>query len=148
VSKGQIVDTVHHLTATEVAYADLLLTGISQHDAYIQVKPISQRWKPATVDTAASLLASKVRQRNEAISKARSERTAMDIVAELETNVYLARKDKQHGAANGALQLLAKLKGLLDERAQVNLQVNTVQVGVTWDDRGVPVQADDGDEQA
>jgi hypothetical protein len=45
--------------------------------------------------------------------------TVESLLAELEANVVSATVSKQHGAMNGALTLMAKLRGLLIERVEV-----------------------------
>lgn len=145
-SKGQIVDRIYGLTALDVQYADLLLTGMSQRDAFLEIKPFARRWGDNAIASNASALARKVCVRNQKLVEANSQKQVMDIVSELETNVVLGRDLKQVGASNGALQLLARLSGLIDDRQQVNVQVNNIQMGVTWDDDGVPVVEGESDE--
>ena len=59
------------------------------------------------------------------------------VVAEAETNLYAAREAKQFGSANGALELIGRVTGLLNEKQQQQ-SVTVTKITVITTDASTP----------
>ena len=53
------------------------------------------------------------------------------LVSEAESNLHLAREHKQMGSANGALELIGRVTGLLNEKQQQSVTVTKITVVTT-----------------
>ena len=59
------------------------------------------------------------------------------LVSEAESNLHLAREHKQMGSANGALELIGRVTGLLNEK-QLQQSVTVTKITVVTTDASTP----------
>jgi hypothetical protein len=111
-------------------YADLLLKGMKQAEAYRIINPKCATWKQASIDNKASAMArhpavlAKMQASREAVTKEVHKVMAyglIDAMAEAERALNLAERTGQSGSMVAAVQLRAKLNGLITEKKEVSV---------------------------
>lgn len=114
------------LTEPQEKFAQLLVQGKSQYEAYLEAYPSSQTWKRNAVDSQASQLASdrKIIQRISTIRAPVIKKLQYGLEEAMQEALRaydLAASTEQVGAMVAAAQLRAKLQGLLVERKEVKV---------------------------
>lgn len=116
------------LTAQQEQYAQNLAAGMAQADAYRKAYPKSVEWKETTLWSEASrsaknpLVAARVQEiREPAVARVQETIVYTTEVAMREAleALEMAKKTQQPGSMVAAVQLRAKLKGLLIERKEM-----------------------------
>jgi hypothetical protein len=115
-----------NLTDQQEIFCHEIVKGKSQFDAYQIAYPASLKWKRNSVDNKASLMASnaKVVQRIERLRAPIVRKTVYTVVEaheEAGRALELAMSTEQVGAAVAAVQLRAKLHGLITEKKEIKL---------------------------
>ncbi len=115
------------LTPKQEAFAQAIVSGMSQADAYRKAYDAGNM-KPATVQSKASILMAdgKVRARVEELRRPVVEKVQYGLeqaMAEADRAVSLAEEKGQVGAMVAAIQLRAKLNGLLVDKVKVDASV-------------------------
>lgn len=115
-----------NLTDQQEIFCHEIVKGKSQYEAYQVAYPKATKWKRNSVDANASQLMAdtKIVQRIERLRAPIIRKTAYDVHAahdEAERALALAMSTEQVGAAVAAIQLRAKLHGLLVERKEVKI---------------------------
>lgn len=115
-----------NLTDQQEIFCHEIVKGKSQFAAYQVAYPSSTKWKRAQVDSKASTLAAqeKVKGRIERLRAPILRKTTYEVVEAMEEAgraLELAMSTEQVGAAVAAIQLRAKLHGLLIERKEVKV---------------------------
>lgn len=116
----------HGLTQPQETFAQALVRGASQTQAFLEAYPTSASWKPASVWNKASALARlpEVQARCEALRAPVAERIQYNLevaMREAQDAFEVSRTNRQGGAMVAAAQLRAKLNGLLVERKEVSV---------------------------
>lgn len=115
------------LTAQQEQYAQNLAAGLPQAEAYRKAYPKSVEWKETALWSEASrsarnpLIAARVKEiREPAVARVQEEivYTAKVAMEEAREALELAKKTQQPGSMVAAVQLRAKLNGLLIERRE------------------------------
>ena len=115
------------LTAKQEAFAQGIVDGMNQSDAYKAAGHSVENKLPATVHQAASRLAAdskvvaRIQRLWDKVTAAVTEKRAWDsvrLIDAAEEIMLQARRDKQFAAANGALRLIGQTTGLFTERPQ------------------------------
>ena len=118
---------VTDLTPKQEAFCQAIVSGLSQADAYRSAYD-AKAMKAAVVQNKASLLMKKgeIRVRIENLRKPVVEKLQYDLsqaMTEAAEAFTMAKKKENGGAMVAAVQLRAKLNGLLTERVQVDATV-------------------------
>ena len=123
-----VIDPVTGLTHLQEAYAQLLAAGTPEVDAYPQAGYDCSRSTTKSVYELASRLAHdvKVASRVQALRAKLALKHGWDldrVVLEAEANLALARTGGFRGAsaANGSVELIARVQGILSDRPRVEL---------------------------
>ena len=125
------------LTGKQQAFAQSIVDGLNQTDAYKAAGYRVVNKLPATVHQAASRLAAdskvvaRIRELRDAVTAAVTEKRVWDTVHfidEAETNLLQSRQLGQMAPANGALRLIGKTAGLLEPQPQATVQITKVTI--------------------
>ena len=128
-------------SSKQEGFSQSIAAGSNQHDAYMANFQTSNML-PSTIDEAASRLAagSKVAARilelREQVTAAVVAETVWDqrkFIKEADKNLQGSRAANQWAPANGALQLIGKVAGLLVDKVDVNV-THTLQPGLTLEE--------------
>lgn len=116
----------HGLTAPQEVFAQALVRGASQSQAFREAYPTSASWKDASVWNKASALArlQEVQARCDALRAPVVERVQYNLevaMREAQDAFEVSKTNRQGGAMVAAAQLRAKLNGLLVERREVSV---------------------------
>jgi hypothetical protein len=116
----------HGLTQPQETFAQALVRGASQSQAFREAYPTSAAWKDASVWNKASALARlpEVRARCEALRAPVAERVQYNLevaMREAHDAFEVSRTNRQGGAMVAAAQLRAKLNGLLVDRREISV---------------------------
>lgn len=114
------------LTPQQEKFAQAIVSGLSQSDAYRKAYPKSLKWKTESVNSNASTLASntEVAQRVAELRKPVVEKAQYGLeqaMAEAEDALKTAKGKENGGAMVAAVQLRAKLNGLLVEKKEIRV---------------------------
>lgn len=101
------------LTQREETFAQGVADGLSQADAYRRACPISEKWKPGTVWTKASLMMGrdKVRQRVDQLRAELAERCLWSRMDSVETLKPIALGAEKDGDRIAAVKVLNEMHG-------------------------------------
>lgn len=115
-----------NLTDMQEKFCHEIVKGKSQFAAYQVAYPSSLKWNRSATDHKASLLSgqSKIQNRIEALRAPIIRKTTYDaLAAHYEAGAALlgAMEEKQFGAAVAAVQLRAKIHGLITEKREVKV---------------------------
>lgn len=120
-------DPLTGLTPRQERFAELLASGLSQSDAYRQSYNVGATTLPETTHNIASKLAqdSNVVARVAMLRAAAQTQVVADqvwslrrLIDEAEANLEGARAARQYGSANGALELIGRVTGLLGDKGR------------------------------
>ncbi len=142
-SKGQIVDTTYHLTALDCQFGDLLLTGMSQHDAFLVIRPHAARWGQNAIDSNASKLARKVSIRNGEVLAQATTNAIMDVSERKERLSEIGNEDipGKHGPNRqpniAAIAELNKMEHIYSDANITNIDNRTIEVVVSSEEAKV-----------
>lgn len=119
---------MHDLSPQRERFAQGVAAGKSQSDAYREAYPRSLAWKPEVLHSKASVLAAdgRVQARVESLRAEITKEIVYDMAAafvELEEAIGVAKSQGQAGAYVSAVQLKARMAGLLIERKEVKVDL-------------------------
>ena len=122
------------LTPKQQTFADGILAGLNQTEAYKAAYDVSPDCLPSTVHNAAYALTQNpdIAASIEAARDTRRGWTLARVVEEGERNLYGAQEDKQWASANGALQFLGKVTGVVSEKSVAD-SVSITRVTIVLD---------------
>jgi len=113
------------LTHQQERFAQLVAAGATQSDAYRQAYNVSPDtpgttyWDHASELARHALVKPRIAELKAEFQKAAVKAQAWNLdrlVAEAETNLALSRTHKQLGSANGALELIGRVTGIISDR--------------------------------
>ena len=126
------------LSPADERFAHLVATGdMSQVDAFIATHPKAASWDRQSAHVDASHLAAKLRPRIQQLAAATQAAAVAEVawdrvrlVTEAAENLRLARTGGWRGAgsANGALEIIGRATGLLNDKQQGPAQVQVTQI--------------------
>lgn len=128
------------LTAKQENFAQLVASGNSYVDAYREAYDASPNSSPATAYVTSSQLANdpkialRIQELRQATEAELAERRLWDVerlIDAAEENLRGAREAKQMSAANGALELIGRVTGLLDQAKAKQGQAPVVITRIT-----------------
>ena len=122
------------LTPKQQTFADGILAGLNQTEAYKAAYDVSPDCLPSTVHNAAYALTqnAEIAASIEAARDTRRGWTLARVVEEGERNLAGSREANQWASANGALQFLGKITGVVTERP-VTESVSITRVTIVLD---------------
>ncbi len=149
---GIVLAMTKRLTAKQEKFAQLVASGSNQSVAYKEAYETTDYITPKTVWEHASRLArsgkveARIEELRAPIELAATEELAwskVDLVREAKTNLDLARTGgyKGIGSANGALELIGRVTGLLSEKQQA-ATVTVTRITVVTTDSTTAIEAD------
>lgn len=130
------------LTSKQEKFAQLVASGSNHSDAYREVYDVSEEttapaiWQGAYALTTHAEVALRIEELRAITQKAAENElswSTKDLVREARTNLDLSREHKQMGSANGALELIGRVTGLLSEKQQAATVTVTRITVVTTD---------------
>lgn len=132
------------LTHKQERFAQLVADGCNHSEAYRQAYDVSPDCAPSTIWKRASELAAdgkvagRIAELRQAVADAVAQRRAWDqerLAEEAEINLDGARCDRKWASANGALELIGRVTGILSDKPREQLPVAITRI-VIHVDRG------------